>query len=500
MPSARGWPPRKSRVLAVAGLLLGVAVVAALLREEEEPPAQPSGVTILQDDALLLHGSDARVARVLGDIRALGVDWVRLTAGWSAIAPEPAAARPPAFDARDPGAYPAGAWDALDRAVRLADERGLRTLIDIAFFAPRWAVASPAGPADRQRRGIDAPAYADFAEAVARRYPEAAAFTVWNEPNFRAFLMPQWRRGGGGWIPASPHAYRELLLAAAPRIRSAAPDALLLIGGTAALGAERPASESDGVAPLRFVRELACVDERLEPLERPECRDFRALPGDGFAHHPLSLDRPPWERDPEPDNVRMADLGRLTALLRRLHERGRLERRLPVYVTEYGYQTDPPDPTARATPEEQARWLPEADRIAWEEPGVASFAQFLLRDVGERPGRTVRDRWRDSQMGLRFVDGRAKPAERSFAWSLAARRAGPARVELWVRLRAARGPDDVRISRRSGGGWRVVAGPARTDSRGVRELTVEGDPDGTYRLEVRDGGRWVAPGLPVRPR
>ena len=81
--------------------------------------------------------------------------------------------------------------------------------------------------------------YADFAEAVARRYPRAVAFTVWNEPNHNAFLLPQWERVGGGWRPASPHRYRELVQAAVPRIKAAAPDALVLIGATSSVGSAR---------------------------------------------------------------------------------------------------------------------------------------------------------------------------------------------------------------------------------------------------------------------
>ena len=481
----------------LAAVLVVAAVVASLLSGGDDETPADELPTVLQDDAELLHRDAGQVAATLDTLRGLGVDWVRVTAGWSAIAPEPGARRRPDFDATDPDAYPDGAWASLDRVVSMARERGLDVNVDIAFWAPRWAVSRASREPDRQRYGIDAAAYADFAEAVARRYPDVTAFTIWNEPNFKVFLMPQWRRGGGGWAPASPHLYREMLRAAVPRVREHS-DALVLIGALAALGSYRPDAEDDGVPPLRFVRELACVDERLQPLATPECEGFEPLPGDGFSHHPYSLGLPPWQPDPRPDNVRMGDLARLVDLLRRLHTAGRFSESLPVFVTEYGYETNPPDPLQRTSPEEQARFMAGADRVATETDGVASFAQFLLRDLGPRPGRTERRRWSDYQSGLRFPDGSPKPAERAFVLSLDAR-AEPNGVSFWVHVRNATKPRRVRIARREGNSFTPVGQPFETDAAGYAERLLRSDPSGEYRLELDEGGRWsAAPAMPVR--
>src|SRR3954471_6790960 len=74
--------------------------------------------TALQDDALLLHRPPIIVRQTMRTIAALGVDRVRLTAGWSAIAPAPRAARRPGapFAPPDPSTYPHGAWERLDTA------------------------------------------------------------------------------------------------------------------------------------------------------------------------------------------------------------------------------------------------------------------------------------------------------------------------------------------------------------------------------------------------
>src|SRR5205823_8255800 len=76
----------------------------------------------------------------------------------------------PDFDPTDPGAYPAGNWVNLDRAVRDASAAGLKVMIDIAFWAPRWATHDDPSATDRLRTDIDPQQYAQFAQAVAKRY------------------------------------------------------------------------------------------------------------------------------------------------------------------------------------------------------------------------------------------------------------------------------------------------------------------------------------------
>ena len=98
------------------------------------------------------------------------------------------------------------------------------------------------------------------------------------------------------------------------------------------------------MGPLRFTRELACVDSRLRPLTRAECRGYRPLRADGFALHPYSQETAPAALDPTADRVQVGELAKLTSLLAELERRGRVAQPLPLHLTEYGYQTDPPDP------------------------------------------------------------------------------------------------------------------------------------------------------------
>ena len=490
-------PSRRLASLLAALFAVGAVGLAILTGDDERPgpPSLAERPTIVQDDAQVLHRPAAEVRRTVRALRGLGVDWLRVTANWSFVAPAPQAQRRPDFDATDPAAYPSHAWAKLDRAVREARAAGLEVAIDVAFWAPRWATARPSPEPDRQRDGIDPAAYADFAEAVARRYGDGAvAYTIWNEPNYQVFLRPQWRRvqNGGDWEVASADAYRQMVFAAVPRIRRHAPRALVLIGGTAARGTSRPSARTDQVPPLRFLRELTCVDASLAPLRAGACADFRALPGDGWAHHPYSPRRPPWVGDPDPDTAVLADQGRLADLLDRLHAAGRTEERLGVWVTEFGYETNPPDPTQPVSSVEQARWSPEAEAIALADPRVRSFAQFLFRDLPERPGGTARERWIDFQSGLELPDGTDKPLMRAFAHPLAARRAGPGRVALWARVRPGRGPRLVRIA---AGGRVVCQGTTTID--GVYGCTVAADPGAVFRLQTRNDGDWRPAGVPV---
>jgi len=455
---------------------------------------------------MLLNRPAWRVRQTARTIAAAGADRVRLTAGWSAIAPAPRSRRQPGapFVATDPSTYPRGAWEPLDTAVTAARDAGLRVMLDIGFWAPRWAVRRPSANPNRQRYAPNPAQFADFATAVARRYGHAVdIFTTWNEPNHPSFLTPQYKRGR----PRSPHVYRAMHEAAYVAIKHERPNALVLLGNTAATG-------GGGVAPLRFVRTMACVDERLEPLNVPECAGYRPIHADGFAHHPYSRATDPASPAAESDDAPLGDVKRLEGLLHALAERGRIARPLPLYVTEYGYESRPDDPFAPFDRDEQATWLSKAAFLAWKDPGTAMFAQFLLRDVdpgesGRQPG--TRGFYRDFQTGLYAADGNAKPALQAFKLPFWIERhetaSGPVLV-AWGMVRPGRGRQPVRVEQRGDDGvWRAVrvSGPDcsdsgmefLTDASGafVAAATAAGPP--LYRLSWRrSDGVWEA-GVPV---
>ena len=151
-------------------LLAGLSLALWGCGEEKQEERPPKLETIVQDDALLLHRAPAEVRQTARTLAALGVDRVRITAGWSAIAPEPGSERRPRFDATDPAAYPPEGWQRVDGAVREVLAAGMKPMIDIAFWAPRWAVERPEGAPERQRWRPSPREFGLFSEAVARRY------------------------------------------------------------------------------------------------------------------------------------------------------------------------------------------------------------------------------------------------------------------------------------------------------------------------------------------
>ena len=454
---------------------------------------------VVQDDAELLYGSRKRVARALDLLDRAGVRTVRLTAGWSVLAPGTRAGRPPPrFRPTDPASYVAAGWARLDRAVRGARARGMAVNVDIAFWAPVWGTAGDTS--ERPRKDVDPLRLAQFAKAVARRYtgdydppgeaarlPAVRAFTIWNEPNLPEFLGPQWRDSRTRRLPASPHHYRRMVAAAYPAIKAVQPRSTVLVGGLAAYG-------RGGVPPLRFLRELACVDTQLRPLARRECARFERVPGDGFAHHPYSTNTVPdrAERAATRDDAPLARLGELSKLLRALAAAGRVDPGLrDLYLTEYGYETDPPDPGAPFGPRRAARMWSWAEAIAAREPAVRTVAQFLVRDLPGGAGAQRVGRLSDWQSGFLFLDGRPKPLADALAMPLHAERGAGEAVRLWGRVRPGSGRRPVRIALVEPGGRRRIAFEGETDEQGVVERTLPAGPGSRFRIARRSGGRWM---------
>jgi len=282
------------------------------------------------------------------------------------------------------------------------------------------------------------------------------------------------------------------------QIKAADPRNDVLIGGLAASGSRRPGRGA--VAPLEFLRTLACVNDRLAPLGVKECKGVRKLHADGFAMHPYSIGVAPGVGAEHPDDVYLADLDRLALLISQLHSQGRTDAAWPIYVTEYGYETRPPDPEALFTPEQQARYLSWATYLAHTQPGVRMFAQFLLRDIRtnrHRPGA-------DYQTGLLYHNGRPKPAAQAFKLPLFASAAdapdGSRGLVLYGGVRPGQGRQIVRVQRRVAGTdmWMPVAtvgescdestGGFVTDADGFFRRTAAWEGPGEYRLGWEHGG------------
>lgn len=471
---------RRVRALAAACLSL-VALAAAA------PPAHAARdleVSIM-DDQLLLGASAAEVNASMAIFRnVLGVDRVRVSAFWNQIAPDARSRRKPSgFDPAD-HTSPKYDWSHLDTVVSAAVANGLSVLISISTPMPIWASEQPS-----KRNAVWKPKpaeFAAFARAVAARYGAVVdQFALLNEPNQGAWLQPQSDRSGS----VSPHLYRALVRAAYPAVKAVAPKATVLIGelapsGRSDRGTTRP------IRPLKFLREMGCVNTRFRAVRSGRCRGFKPVRGDAIGHHPYQLYRPPSARSRHRDDAAIADWRRLLRTLDNLTRRKRIEtpnrRRLDVWYTEFGYQTNPPDPFAGIPLRRQDAYLQQAAYIAWRTPRVRSINQFRLTDGEIGRGR---DAYNEFQSGLLFRDHKPKPAFRSFPHPFVASTTRPRRgrkVSLWGQVRPG-GRHEVTIEYRSGrrGAFRTLA-TLRTDARGYFRRSVRART-GQYRYRYSDG-------------
>jgi hypothetical protein len=83
---------------------------------------------------------------------------------------------------------------------------------------------------------------------------------------------------------------------------------------------------------------------------------------------------------------------------------------VPLYLTEYGYQTKPDPFVAKVVSfNTQAAWLNQAEYITYKNPNVRALSQFLLVDDAPDPNETNPQlKWRTFQSGLQLLGGTRK--------------------------------------------------------------------------------------------
>ena len=473
-------------------LLLLVSVLASLAAAS---PAQAAkGMEIGMEDERIMLGQFWRAPKLVQIWKDMGVDSVRLIVGWYRIAPAATRLRTPRnFDPADP-ADPLYKWGALDQAVDLLTAAGIKPMLTVTGPAPIWGSADP-----KRRKGQYLPLarpFGQFATAVARRYGNRVdRWLIWNEPNQPGWLLPQRDCKGKGrkrtCTPRSPHVYRSLYNAASQAIERADPGAQVLIGELAPVGDDPTKSDWRPLSPMPFLRALGCVDDRFKRIRGGRCRGFKAPRADAFGYHPHGKRQPPEKRNPDRGEAQLGDLGRLFGTLDRLTRARRIiapastGRRLDVYMTEFGFQTRPPDRLAGVTLAQQARYVQQAAYILWRHPRVRNLTHYQWED--ERVKRDgPRSGYSGWQSGLHFFDGRAKPVFAVFPAPLVYDRR---RALLWGQVRPG-GSHFVSLQERKLGStiWQDVA-PITTDANGYWTADYPVDEKADYRVA------WIDPPL-----
>ncbi|MGH2968308.1 MAG: hypothetical protein ACRDK0_04485 [Solirubrobacteraceae bacterium] len=407
--------------------------------------------------------------RTLDEIRDFGVTQVRQLVYWRDFAPGPNRKRKPRFDAADADSYPAGTWDRLDALVAGARSRGIELHLNLTGPVPRWATRS-------RKDNVTRPSAKEFrawATAVGRRYgDEVETWSIWNEPNQPQFLMPQYRKGR----PYSPGLYRRLYQLGVQGIKRTAANR----GDTFLLGETSPRGNSKVVFPLDFIRRMLCLNSGYR-----KTRKCGALDADGYAHHAYTTAKGPRFVPSDRDDVTLGVLSRLESALDRAGRARALPRGLPVHLTEFGIQSRPDRIQGVSFPK-QAAYLSIAEHMAYVNPRVRSFSQYLMSD--DRPRASKLNRYAGFESGLRTSKGKKKPAYKAFRLPLAVESYGRSDV-LWGLVRQLRERTTVTIEADARGGrtrFRKLK-TLRTTSTGVYSLRVQHRKGRRYRV------RWTAP-------
>ena len=376
---------RRLIVLTIATILVAGLISAGASASRSQSAARSFSVG-LYDDSMTL-GAPEKGFPLMHNLRA---QVVRVTLWWRGVAGTKRPANP-----ANP-ADPAYDWFAYDRAVQYAAKYKIKVLFSIVG-TPAWANGqraakyAPTKPKDLQ----------NFAAAAAKRYsgtfkpttdgpalPAVHLWLAWNEPNNPIFLYPQYKRVHGRWVPLSAFSYARICNAIYDGVHAVQHGAAkVACGGTDPRGNNQPRSRRASISPLAFLR----------MAKRYHLRRF-----DAWAHHPYAA-RPSQKPTTKPPSAKtsiiLGNLGDLVKEVTRLYGNKR------IWITEYGYQTRPPDRTFGVPWKAQANYLAQAFSIARKNPRVDMMIWFLVKDERRLGG------W---QSGFFTAGGHRKPSYTAF--------------------------------------------------------------------------------------
>jgi hypothetical protein len=375
--------------------ILAAAVAAAAVTAATAQPADSSRFLRvgIYDEAQTLYGP---VDKTFADFKTLGVQEVRLNLYWGGRFG--VARRRPA-NATNPN-DPAYNWALYDRTVDYAAQTGIKVVFSV-YGTPAWANGGKGQNRVPTRPGVD---LRNFALAAAKRYsgtfkgpdgnvlPPVRDWLAWNEPNNPIFLAPQYRRTANGWVIQSGADYAKICNAIYNGVHATLiASERVACGVTGPRGNNNPNSPRPSVSPLAFLR----------AAKAGGMRTF-----DAYAHHPYyagpadtPTTRPLTKKGAPPTAITLGNINDLIREVTRLYGNKR------IWITEYGYQTNPPDRLFGVSWAKQSVYLRQAFAIARANPRIDMMLWFLLRDEPTLAG------W---QSGLETVAGKHKPAFAAF--------------------------------------------------------------------------------------
>jgi hypothetical protein len=400
----------------VRQLILILAASFAVLALSGPASASPYAQYGIQDDAWITYGPGTLEER-LDTLDALGIDLVRFTINWHEVEKSKGVRE----------------WGSADTVLRGLRARGISAVVTL-YGTPRWANGGRS-PNWAPTKGAS---FANFAVAAAKRYPYVQKWLIWNEPNQRRWLRPTTAR-----------TYVQKLLNPAfyamHRVRRG-----IMVGG----GVTAPRGAYRGVWPVAWIRGMRAAGARL----------------DAYAHHPYPLSRSETPYSGGCGHCETITLATLDRLLREVKRAWGGKR---IWLTEYGYQTNPPDRAFGVSPALQARYHADASRLVYATARVDMLIHYLYKDE------PVAARW---QSGLISASGSAKPSLRAFSLPLAQVSRRGLRTVLWGQVRPHAGRERYILQQFRSGGWRSVGGKRITTSRGYFSRIVRAGPGARFRI------------------
>jgi hypothetical protein len=431
------------------------------------------GETVFFEAPTQLLSPAARPAAIT-QMQALGVHAVRILLEWNTVVPKPNAKKKPSgFDPTNPADYNWGQYDPLIAEMQTL---GWKVLLTVTGPIPCWASSCKKD----QVTGPNPAAYGKFMQAVGRHYGSyVKLYSIWNEPNQPQQLLPQYSRGK----LVSPTIYRSLFLDGYAGLQASGnfTGMKVLMGETSPIGVP-----SEGIpAPLTFLRGVLCLNSHY--VKTKSCGK---LPAAGYAQHPYT--QPPYgpfwvpNGPGESGDVTMGTLGRLVSALNRSAAAGAIRANMPVYVTEFGIQSHP-DPYLGVAVAEQAEFDAISERIAWDNPRVASFDQYLLSDDPPLPGGPLA-KWSGFQSGLEYYNGKPKPDYNGWRLPLTVTWSG-SKVAFWgiARPTAAATSVVLEYSSNNGHSWHSLL-TAQTNANGYWQASGNFVHKRVWRAQ------WTSPG------
>jgi hypothetical protein len=510
LPNSR----RRRRLPLAAPLTL--ALVALALLAPAAVSASSTQLSIMQDDATFVYGSKHDPEQAFAAAKLLGVDAIRVFLSWHSVSPgQDSRRRPASFDPGNPDSEGYN-WQLYDQLVERARRHGLKLLVVLSPSIPYWASEQPSRCPHRiggyQAFGFScmwkpSPAlFAQFVKAAARRYGitargpyggQVALWSLWNEPNLEHYLWPQLQKTRYGMVDLAAARYRKLWLAGWKAIAKYDPPSRtkVLFGETAAIS-----------SPIDTLYAALCLDEdgnpfkgRLRTLQGCGGR-IQRLPIAGLAVHPYNNFAlgSVFTVSHTKDSLPMGYLSRAHKVLDRAARLGRIPGDRGIYVTEFGFQSAPPNPFGDGLSlGRQAAAVNEADRLFFGDRRVRSVAQYELYDVGN-PG--------EFNTGLLEAKGDPKPARDAYRMPLVVTRLADDRVEVWGQVRPASGRARPVVEIASGAGKGAVVGQPLTNARGYYRFVLRRRGAAGLRLRARwtdpDGdtlrSRVAAAGKPIK--